>query len=75
MLDVVCKEFTYRVMVKLIESLAEKFDSQETVSYLNEYDEHGMALIHYLAQVNYHEAIKFIIEHGANVNLRSYNEQ
>jgi len=31
--------------------------------------------MHYLAFVNYHEAIKLIIDNGANVNLKSESKE
>lgn len=63
-LDVVCKEFTFKVLEKIINKLYDK-------STINHLDEHGMALIHYFSGINYYEAIRLIAKNGADLNLRT----
>jgi ankyrin repeat protein len=42
---------------------------------IDSYDEHGFALVHYLAHVNYFEAIKLIFQHGANLNIKTKHSE
>ena len=41
---------------------------------LNHIDEHGYALIHYFAKINYFEVIQMLKEHGADMNILTRDE-
>lgn len=69
MLDIVCKEFTFRVLKKLINSLKETITQKTLIDYLNEVDVHGSALIHYLAHENYTDAIQILLNEGVDANI------
>ena len=40
---------------------------------INDTDEHGYALIHYFAYIDYDEAIKALIDFGADANIKALN--
>ena len=75
MLDTVCREFTLSILRKIVNKFKEE-GSQKTVSeVLNELDEHGYALIHYFCYVNYEQAIQFLIQEEADLNMAAKTEK
>ena len=63
-LDTLGREFTLKILSRLLSKLRDK-------EIINELDNSGFGLIHYLTFLNYHEAIKLLGEFGANLNLIS----
>ena len=56
---------------KVIQSLKERCnDDQRFTDYLNEYDEYGAALIHYIAAIDQADLVGFLSEMGADLNMK-----
>lgn len=70
-LELVCKEYTNKVLVKILDLAKEK----NQIGSIDQLDKHGYALIHYFSLINYHEAIQLLAENGANLNLRVKNSK
>ena len=61
-LETLNREFTANILSRLLKQVRDK-------SIINELDQNGFALIHYLTFVNFHECIKLMAENGADLNL------
>ena len=56
-IDILEREFTQKNLKTILDRLQQEINSEEVKILLNEIDEHGYALIHYFAKINYHEVI------------------
>jgi hypothetical protein len=74
MLEVVSKEFTNRLIIKLVQTMKDTFDKQQVAELLNQQDDFGYSLVHYFSHINYHEALKLMIESGVDINVKSSNK-
>lgn len=60
------------IVTRLFSLLKEKFPQQYS-DYINELDEHGVALLHYFAALDYSELIQVFKEFGADLNIKTEN--
>ena len=69
-LDLVGREYTVKILDKILIKMKASFSKAERIQIINEVDENGYALVHYLTHVNYFEAVKLLADFGADINLQ-----
>jgi len=74
-LETIFREQFGKVCVEVLQKLKEKFGSVRTANFLNSYDEHGCALIHYISVLDYYELIEPLHSFGAILDIKTQNEQ
>lgn len=72
-LDLVSREYTVKILEKILSRMKTSFQKAKRVSIINEVDDQGYALIHYFTHVNYSEAVKLLADFGADINLKVGN--
>ena len=72
MLDTLSRELTTKALKLILNKMKKKISkTAEIERLLDTKDRFGLSLIHYLACVDYHEAITLLVDFGASVNLLS----
>lgn len=60
-------------MQKTLTLMKQQMAREEVVKILNEADEQGATLIHYVTALDYHELIVLLQEHGSDINAKTGN--
>lgn len=71
MLETLNKEFIIRVMTKTLQRMKVEIQEEERLQLINQLDEYGGSLLHYVTALNYYELIQVLVENGANINIQS----
>jgi ankyrin repeat protein len=74
-LDTVGKEFTLKVLGKILKIMKDKMGQEKSRAMLDEIDQYGYSLIHYFTEIDYHECIKVLVSFGVDINKKALNEQ
>lgn len=69
MLDHLCRELTTKILDEILMKM-QVLERQEQLLLINEMDQHGYALIHYMTHLDYSEGVKLLADFGADVNLK-----
>jgi ankyrin repeat protein len=65
------REFLKRVMTKILNRMKSELPNDERFQLINESDQYGGSLIHYVTALDYSELIVLLYEHGANLKAGS----
>lgn len=71
MLETLNKEFIKRVLQKILNRLREKFSEIDRKQLINDFDQDGNTILHYVTALNYYELIPLLYENGADLNVKS----
>eukprot|EP00347_Sterkiella_histriomuscorum_P020850 403336227 len=71
MLETLNQEFTIRVIEKFLIKMKAELPDEERIRLLNEHDQYGGTLIHYITGLNYYKLIPILHEFGADINMRT----
>lgn len=71
MLETLNKEFAIRVIDKLLKRMKAEMTDEVRIRLLNEYDQYGGTLIHYITGLNYYELIPLLHANGVDINIRT----
>ena len=72
-LETLNREFIKRVLTKILEKIKEEITNEEATKLINEIDEYGASLLHYVTAINYYELIPILHEAGADLNIKTSN--
>mmetsp|Transcript_28663 Transcript_28663/g.27663 ORF Transcript_28663/g.27663 Transcript_28663/m.27663 type:complete len:202 (-) Transcript_28663:274-879(-) len=65
------KELIQRVLLKILKRMKEEMSEDERKELLNERDENGVALIHYITTMDYCDLIEPLAKSGADINVKT----
>ena len=71
MLETISREYIQKILEQILQKLSAKYDQKYVIECINQIDKDGYALIHYFTLLEYNQAIQILIQHGADVNIRS----
>ena len=75
-LETMGREYIKRLMLNLFEKLKNKYaGTNELKLMLNQCDEKGCAILHYIAALNYHELVQILHDYEANLSLKTTNQE
>lgn len=72
-LETLNRELFLRVMQKALTLMNEWMSKEEIAQILNEVDESGATLIHYVTALDYHELINILYANGCDINAKITN--
>jgi ankyrin repeat protein len=72
-LETLNREFIKRVMTKMLTRMKDELNSEERMRLVNDLDEYGGSLLHYVTALDYYEMIPLLHEYGADLNIKSSN--